>query len=328
LLLGVPFLFVQGLAQSFFVLFLARFCFVLSHVLSTPARPLLLQQWVAPRQYAAVNAVGLSQHSVLLALALSTSGLLIVSLGWRAAYCVHGGWFLLQTLVWLLLARESRAAVPTLQQALQTQPPALWQTLRAYPQGWCLGLTMFALAATWTTVVTFLPTLLLEKRGIAPTVSGPLLGFLYYGLIPCALLGGWLEKKVPNRRLLLWVPACSNMLCGVAIAYTSSPWLLLVLLTGIGLGWVVSPVMDILPFEFPGIRLREVAVVVSLVRTLSGLGFAAGPMITGVATQLTGSLQSGFVLLCLLTGVGILGGILYPRPPERPREPGDPGCIT
>jgi len=63
LVVGLPFLVVQGLAQDFLVLFLARFCFVVCHVIATPARPLLLQQWVAPPQYALVNAVGLSQHS-------------------------------------------------------------------------------------------------------------------------------------------------------------------------------------------------------------------------------------------------------------------------
>jgi predicted MFS family arabinose efflux permease len=184
LLLGVPFLFIQGLAQNFLMLFLARFFFVFSHVLSAPARPLLLQQWVAPRQYAAVNAVGLSQHSILLALAMSTSGLLITTLGWRLAYHIHGSWFLLQTLIWLLIAREGRAPAQELRHALQTQQSSPLRALHAYPQGWLLGITMLALAATWTTVVTFLPTLLLQKRGITPTLSGPLLGFLYGLLYP------------------------------------------------------------------------------------------------------------------------------------------------
>ena len=44
LLLGLPFLVLQGLAQTFLVLFLARWCFVLCHVISTPARPLILQR--------------------------------------------------------------------------------------------------------------------------------------------------------------------------------------------------------------------------------------------------------------------------------------------
>ena len=94
-------------------LFLARLCFVLCHVISTPARPLLLQQWAAPPQYALLNAVGLSLHSVLLAAAISTSAWLITTVGsWRLVYGIHGGFLLVQTLAWWVVAREEQAPVP------------------------------------------------------------------------------------------------------------------------------------------------------------------------------------------------------------------------
>ena len=314
LLLGLPFLVLQGLAQHFLVLFLARLVFVLCHVIATPARPLLLQQWVAPPHYALVNAVGLSQHSILLAAAISSSAWLITTLGsWRLAYGLHGGFLLVQTLLWLVVAREDKAPVQGLQRVLQEPLPTPLRALRTYPQGWLLGVTMLALSATWAALVTFLPTLLLEQHGIPPTRSGPLLGCLYYGLIPCALLGGVLAHRVQQRKLLLWVPALCNTLFGVLITCTSSPWLLMVLLTGVGVVWIVSPVIDVLPFEFPNIHPREVAVIASLVTTCAGLGFAAGPLVTGLVTELTGSLQTGLLVLCVLTGVGVLAGWRYPR---------------
>jgi predicted MFS family arabinose efflux permease len=103
------------------------------------------------------------------------------------------------------------------------------------------------------------------------------------------------------------------MLLGIAVTLTSSPWLLMGLLTAVGVVWIVSPVLEVLPFEFPGIRPREVAVVAALIRTLSGLGFAVGPMVTGLVAQLTGSLQTGLLTLSLLTGVGVIAGVCYPR---------------
>jgi predicted MFS family arabinose efflux permease len=317
LLLGLPFLVFQGLARTFFGLFLARCGFVLCHLLSTPARPLLLQQWAAPPQYALLNAVGLSLHSLLMATAISSSAWLITTVGsWRLVYGLHGGFLAIQTLAWWVVAREDHAPVQSLTPALVAPQPTPLRALRTYPQGWLLGLTMLALSATWTALVTFLPTLLLEQRGMPPARSGPLLGCLYYGLIPCALLGGVLEKWVQRRKLLLWVPALCNTLCGVLITYTSDPWLLMVLLTGVGVVWIASPVMEVLPFEFPGIRPREVAVITSLVKTCSGLGFALGPMVVGLVAQLTGSLQRGLLVLCVLTGVGVLAGWWYPSPQE------------
>jgi MFS family permease len=89
---------------------------------------------------------------------------------------------------------------------------------------------------------------------------------------------------VQQRKLLLWVPALCNTLLGIIIVLTPSPWLLMGLLTGMGVVWIVSPTIAVLPFEFPGIRPREVAVLASLVKALSGLGFAVGPVVTGVVT--------------------------------------------
>jgi cyanate permease len=76
------------------------------------------------------------------------------------------------------------APVQGLQHALETLQETPLRALRAYPQGWLVGVTMLALSATWTTIVTFLPTLLLKQHGMPPGQSGPLFGCLYYGLIP------------------------------------------------------------------------------------------------------------------------------------------------
>ena len=50
-------------------------------------------------------------------------------------------------------------------------------------------------------------------------------------------------------------------------------------------------------------------------------GWAMGPMVTGLVTQLTGSLQTGFVVLCGLTGVGVIAGLLYPSSLQRLETP-------
>jgi len=313
LLLGLPFLVLQSVAPSFLLFFLARLGVVLCHVIASPARPLLLQQWTAPAHYALLNAVGLSLHSLLMAAALSTSAWLITTVGsWRLVYALYAGFLGVQTLAWWMVAREEHAPVQGLTQAIAAPQPTPLRALWAYPQGWLLGVTMLALSATWTALVTFLPTLLLEQSSMPPARSGLLLGCLYYGLIPCALLGGILDKRVQHRKRLLWVPALCNTLLGVLITYTSTPWLLMVLLTGVGVVWIVSPVMDVLPYEFPGIRPREVAVITSLVKTCSGLGFALGPMVVGLVAQVTGSLQQGLLVLCVLTGIGVLAGWCYP----------------
>ena len=313
LALVTPFLFAQGLAFNFLSLFAARFFAALFHMIGLAARPMLFQQWAARRQYTLINAVGLSQHSLLLAIAVSGSALLIATLGsWRLAYLVQGAFLLAQMVVWFVVAREGRAPTRELGQALRDarQPPL--SALRAYPQGWLVGMVMFSLSATWTAIVTFLPTLMIEERNIPIGVGGPLLGFLYYGLIPGALLGSYINRKATNRRLLLTIPASLNVLLALGIALTLGIALLTALIVGMGLVWIAVPALEMLPFEFNGITPREVAAVSALVVTLSALGFASGPMIVGGAAQITGSLQVGLVAMSLVSGVGVVAGLAYP----------------
>ena len=313
LLLVTPFLFAQGFAFSFLSLFFARFFAALFHMIGLAARPMLFQQWAARRQYTLINAVGLSQHSLLLAIAISTGAMLITALGsWRLAYFIQGAFLTGQMIVWVIVARESRAPAQELEGALDDarQPPLA--ALRKYPQGWLVGVVMFSLSATWTAIVTFLPTLMVEDRNISLAVGGPLLGFLYYSLIPGALFGSYVNRKATNRRMLLTVPAILNVLLALGIALTQDIVPLAVLIAGMGLVWVAVPALEMLPFEFEDIAPREVAAISALVVTLSAIGFAVGPMIAGAVAQITGSLQTGLVAISLASSVGVAAGLMYP----------------
>lgn len=316
LLLGAPFLFVQALAPGFWLLFVGRLGFILFHTMNTPARALLLHQWIAPRHYALVQSVGLSQHSVLLALAVSLSPLLIDGLGsWRIAYGVWGGVFAAQILAWALVAREDRIPRAAPAPPAADSEPSPWRALRRYPQGWLLAAVMLFLSATWTGMVTFLPTLWVEERGVALTLGGPLLGFLYYGLIPSGFLGGALLSRLRSRKTLLAVPALLNAVFGCAITLSESPALLILFITGLGLVWVATPAIQVLPFEFPGAAPRPVAVLTALILTFMGVGFALGPLLVGLMAQITGSIQTGLLVLSLLTGLGVIAGLAYPDRP-------------
>ena len=317
--LVAPFVFVQGLAVNFATLFAARLLLVVSNLISVPAQTMLLQQWAARRDYANINAVGLSQHSLILAVSVSLSAVLIGAVGsWRVAYFAQGGLMAAQMVAWLAVARERYAPVRDFQVRLRAPQRSPVSAIRAYPQAWLIGATMFFLAATWTAMVTFLPTLLLEDKDISLTLGGPLLAFLYYSLVPFALSAGWISRRVPNRKVLLTVPAVFNVALGVAITVTPYPFALMALITGLGLVWVASPAIELLPFEFPSIGPREVVVVSALIHTVTGLGFATGPVVVGAVAEYTGSLQTGLLVLTLLTGLGVISAVLYP---SRFRDP-------
>lgn len=319
LALIAPCIFTQGLAGGFGTLLAARFMTVLIHAAMAPARPLLLRQWAAPGQYSTITAAGLSAHSTAMAAVLTFSPLLIVALGsWRTAYFLQGGLMAAHLLVWAALTRQppasgATAAAATMEMAADAGRPA--RALLAYPHAWLLGGIMMCLSASWTTVLTFLPTLLEEEHGIAISGGSILFGFLYYALIPGGLLGGKIHRHISNRRLMTLLPAALNTLFTVGALLSSSAVAAAAALTGLGLVWAFVPAMEVLPFEFRGIRPQQVSALTALTLTCSAIGFGGGPALAGAIAEATGSLLTGTLCIAGITGLGIAAAAAFPKNP-------------
>ena len=322
LLLITPFVMAQGLATGFWTLLMARFCTVLTYAALAPVRPLLLKYWAAPRDYSRVTAAGLSTHSTLMAAVITFSPLIIIGLGsWRLAYFIQGGLMALHLLVWSMLAL-ARPSTPVSQAAVAASPlPSVSggstpvRALLTYPHAWLLGVVMLCLSASWTTVLTFLPTILEEERGIAISSGGILFGFLYYALIPGGFFGSKVFRNITNRRMMVLLPAMGNTVFTFAALLAGNTVMAALALTGLGLVWVFVSAMEVLPFEFNNINEREVSVLAALVLTLGAVGFGAGPVLAGLVAQITGSLLTGVFSVAALTGLAIVAAAFFPRFP-------------
>ena len=331
LALMAPFLLSQGLAGGFWTLLASRFLTVLIQAAISPARPLLLRWWAAPRHYSVVTSVGLSMHSTFMAAALTFSPLIIVALdSWRLAYFLQGGLMAGHFAVWGMLTWRSGASTHHYEEEASSASdgsatannggPApdpgrtpLIRALVKYPHAWLLGVVMLCLSASWTTVLTFLPIILEEQRGIVISAGSILFGFLYYVLIPGGLLGSRIFKYITNRRLMVLLPTTMNTIFTLIAILSGSEVLAAAALTGIGLVWVFVPAMEILPFEFREIRTREVSVLTGLVQTLGAVGFGGGPALAGAVAGATGSLLTGVLTVGGLTGIAILAALLLPK---------------
>ena len=340
-----PLAFTQGLATGFGALLAARFLTVLAYATMASARPLLLRQWAAPGQYATITAAGLSLHSAGMAAVLTFSPLLIVALGsWRMAYFAQGGLLAAQLLAWALLTRRVPAVAPASTVAANNAAvadkstaadnataadkataaadaagpePSPARALLDYPHAWLLGGVMLCLSASWTTVLTFLPTLLETERGIVVSEGNILFGFLYYALIPGGLAGSRIFRRITNRRLMVLLPAAGNTLFTLGALLADSGALAAAMLTGLGLVWVFVPAMEVLPFEFRGIRPRQVSALTALTLTFGAVGFGGGPVVAGAIAEATGSLATGVLSVGGLTGLGIAAAALFPKNPGR-----------
>ena len=333
LALMTPFLAGQGLALGFWTLLASRFLTVLAHATMGPARPLLLRWWAAPRNYSTVTSAGLSMHSTFMAAALTFSPMIIVLLdSWRLAYYLQGGLMGCHFLVWAGLTWGARESGQRAYEADTPEPSgdaapeqeetqgrdsgqSLIRALVAYPHAWLLGVVMLCLSASWTTVLTFLPTILEEQRGVVITSGSILFGFLYYVLVPGGLLGSRIFKYITNRRLMVLLPAAMNTIFTVVALLAGNQVLAAVALTGLGVVWIFVPAMEILPFEFRGIRTREVSVLAGLVQTFGAVGFGGGPLLAGALAEASGSAVTGALVVGGLTGLAIVAAALFPKDP-------------
>ena len=173
---------------------------------------------------------------------------------------------------------------------------------------------MLCLSASWTTVLTFLPTILEEERGIAISAGSMLFGFMYYVLIPGGLLGSRIFQRITDRRLMVLLPAAMNTVFhgDSAAGRRSTAGGGGVDRRGVGVGcscrrWRYSPSSS------GAIRAREVSVLAGLVQTFSAIGFGGGPLLAGALAQASGSAVTGVLVVGGLTGLAILAAAMLPR---------------
>ena len=174
---------------------------------------------------------------------------------------------------------------------------------------------MLCLSASWTTVLTFLPTILEEERGVGIASGGVIFGFLYYVLIPGGFLGSKIPGISPTAAWMVVAPAVFNVACTIGAILAGNVALVALALAGLGLVWVFVPAMEVLPFEFRAINERQVSVISALVLTFGAVGFASGPLAAGVIAEITGSLMTGVLSVAAFTGLAIVAAMLFPRNP-------------
>ncbi|MSQ12472.1 MAG: MFS transporter [Dehalococcoidia bacterium] len=313
-LLVVPFAFLQGLANTFVVLLVIRVFFSAVSAPQQVAGTLLLQQWAARKDYTSVNAVAFFIHGAILATVLATATQIVDLVGsWRAAFYALAGLIALEGIIWRVLAVEKKAPVQRLQQSLQAaNMPSPFLAVRRYPQIFTLAAFGFSLGLVWAGIITFVPTLMLQKGMVSVKWVGVMIACLYFGLTAASLLAGWIGRLVPNRKVLLTGLAVLNVGAGIGASMTGNLGLMIVFLLILGAVWGPFPLIQVFPFEWPGMTPREVTVVTAVLFTLMGVGFAVGPPIVGYIDDYTGSLEKALVILCAISGIGILGGLLYP----------------
>lgn len=290
----------MGWAPNYELTLLFRFVFMVGIVGRQASMAMLIHQWFTANEVPRVQSVTqVITGSVQIAAFAILPWLLVWLDGWRNTYYMLAIMLGVTAVIWIAISRDHET---------QSQPkpttdkePATLLAIFRYRVIWYWGAgTAFCLVGV-SAFMTFLPTYLHEEQGLSLGLAGLMTAAIPLGNVIGAMHANWVRNRVTVRRQQMYVTGvlCSTGMLTMALA----PVVWLVPLGAFALGWAcmqVYPTILTLPYELPGIKPREVAVVSSFLFTVFTLGLVIGPLLTGVLQQLTGSLRTAFLVVPLV----------------------------
>lgn len=229
------------------------------------------------------------------AMAMVLAPLLLVGLGWRGVWVAAA----LLALVWAVLLLCWMP--PDRPHHERTDGASLWRNIvltvtRAGP--WVLALAFGCYTIQWVSLMVWLPTFLIEQRGLAIGSASVLTALVIACNVPGNLLGGWLLHRHLARWKLLALSGLGMIVCLAAIFGTQLPDTLryfACLAFSCAGGMLPAAVLSGAPVVAPS--SAQIATTNGLLIQGSNAGQMIGPPALAWLVTLTADWQSGYWLL-------------------------------
>ena len=167
-----------GLTRGFFSMLAIRFSFGALEAPLAPATAVAFTRWTPISERATAFSAFLSGGRLGAAIAPPIVAYLLIRFGWREMFVILGLWGIPAALAWLFWFRDDPAAHPHATRgereflaaeraASATPEPVSWSALLRSSRLWNLLAVSFTITFLWQFYITWFPTYLIEKRGLA-----------------------------------------------------------------------------------------------------------------------------------------------------------------
>lgn len=313
LFLTSVFSFVAVGARTFLALAIPYLFIGVTGVMRQVPDTLLRLQWIPRQEFGRVMGITAGMGAIGQSAATMVVPFLVLALGgWRSMFMIVGVAMLALSVVWLLFARER--ITPAYSDGLASQQglDALKGALKRKE------IIMLAVAVVggpfaYMTTFLFLPTYLLEERGIPLTTVGLIVSLMPVGGICGSFAAGFISDKIGLRKPTMWPQGLIIPFLYFSVLSPVPAQLLPALVFILGfLAW--SPVVAIraIPFEVPGIKPSEVAVGQSIIQTVMMLGGLIGAPVVGSLAESIG-LGAALRIVCAFPLTMAIMGLLIPE---------------
>ena len=311
LFLGAGFVFMQAEAANFAILLVGRLLFGITPVAREASRVLLVRQWLPAKEIQLSSGILNAVFGIALTVSFVVAPILLEAFDndWRKTLYAWGYFSVGMAVAWLLFGRENRSVA--YEQEEQSQEGSPMKSLFKYKEPWLLGVGILGYAIAQMSQFTFWPIYMKSEYGMSEVRAGIIIGVV--GVV--VAVGGMVMLPVIKRfggyRIPLIGIGIVIAVTSVAVLFTGSLPILIVtfIINGLARGGFWVPFTS-LPFELPGVRPREAAVIQGMMFSMLWLGSFVGPVMVGSVQTATGSLQLAMIISALcpmaVSGAGLL----------------------
>jgi MFS family permease len=305
------------LVSGYTALLMMRIAFGLGQGALIPCTSTSISSIFPAKERTRAVSVAFTGNSIGLAIAAPGAALIYAKWGWEWVFYIWGGASLLLTILWIALYPEKVIgrvkSLSASAAASEVRPP--WLSLFGYRSTWGIAFGQFGYLYAYYFFVTWLPSYLVEERGMTILKSGFVSFLPFFAGVLGTLAGGWLgdwmiargTSSTFTRKSIIGFGLVGSTVMVIAAAYTESVWLAVALITlCVGSLRLATASCNALPIDLaPRIVLGSVTAIQNF---FGNVGGTLAPIITGYLIKGSGTFVSSLVVA---GGMATLGAISY-----------------
>jgi MFS family permease len=330
-----------GLATSFAFVFFTRLLLGIGESPTFPMAARAIREWAPVKERALAFSISGSGPAFGTAISAVTIAWLVSTIGWRLAFVFSGALGFIWVVVWLLVYRDPEDA-PWLsgserRMILEERSPGgtsgadgmTLKQLLGYQTMWGLFLVQGCVNYTQYLFLTWLPTYLVQSRGLNILHSGLQTGICYLGAMILTIAMGRLcdrlltpeALRAGKRRYAVVILAFGASVMVLA-PFTASENLLLVEIT-LSLACVQSVFVNTYSLTNDLLHAgKSIGTAIGWIQLGGNIFGLAAPIVTGYIVAATGSFTSAFLLAGMLLIAGAVITLTLTRRPIGAPMPG------
>lgn len=317
----------MGVATGFKSLLALRLALGVGEAAAYPSNAGIAARWFPDKERATVSGLFDSASKFGGAIAMPLIVWMIYTFDWRLTFLIIGSVGILWVIAWYFIYAEnpeehkriSPSEVRIIRDGQKqhhgdkTVLPMKWYKLLRYRNIWAMCIGFFTINYASYFFITWLPTYLVKEKGMDFIKMGMVAALpLLCGMV-IEVFAGWasdrlVHKKVlsltATRKLFLTIGLLMALCIGFA-PFTDSVFMTVFLLCVAKSGTTVAASQV---WALPGdvAPKNSVSIVAGLQNTVSNMGGAVGPIITGAIVAATGSFNWALIFSAILVVIGII----------------------